>query len=285
MTLESMNELDLKLNLLKGSTIKVGNLSIKPYTLDKVVEFGYTEYMNNIQLMSLTKSDFIESVDDLEKRVMLMEQEDKLTTFDFYTKLGGQEMLTALIGSLQMIFETSDVRLFANDVIAIGFVESGILVWDEEMEDYISPDEVLDTLGDRDLKLVHRGNFDELVDVIKLQNYIMETTDIKGSDGNPVDEATRRLMERMKKNAERVEQIKKNEKGAPDTEPIDISDIISAVSSKSNSINELNVWGLTLYQLYKKYSRMELIDNYEFSLKAMMKGATEIELKHWSSKL
>ena len=105
---------------------------------------------------------------------------------------------------------------------------------------------------------------------------------------NPVDEQTRKLMEEMEGFRKKVESKKKAQKMAEqggEDEDVDIADIISAVSSKSNSINRLNIWAYTLYQLYDEYSRLELIDNYDFSIRALMAGAEKVDLKHWSSKL
>jgi len=83
-------------------------------------------------------------------------------------------------------------------------------------------------------------------------------------------------MELMRK---KIEGKKKKQQSDDGDGEIDISDIISAVSSKSHSINKLNVWQLTLYQLYDEYARLELIDNYDFSIRAMMAGAEKNRFK------
>ena len=279
MSLKDINELDLKLILQSGQSIFVENLEIKPFTLQEIVSTGYSQYMQKIQWISLTIDDFIEAIDDGMKKSILSEQRENLRTLDFYTKLGGQEMLEGLLLSLSMIFRTTDIRLMEDGVIAINFQKMGIYYIDEDGEMIVN-DEVLATIGEDDLLLIHRDNFDEIVDAIKLQNFLKKPEEAK--EEKYADEETRLLMEKMKRDAERVEKLKK--KGQED-EPIDLADIISAVSSKSYSLNELNIWQLTLYQLYQKYSRLELIDNYDFSVKAMMAGAENIDLKHWSSKL
>ncbi len=94
-------------------------------------------------------------------------------------------------------------------------------------------------------------------------------------------------MEIMENNRKKVEAKKKAKRLAEhgEEEQIDISDIISAVSQKSNTVDIFNIWNLTLYQLYDAYTRLELIDGYEFSIKAMMAGAENVDLKHWSSKI
>lgn len=282
---DELRELDLKLNLLSGSSIKVGNLEIEPYTIEQINNYGYSYYMQNLQWISISIDDFINSVLDLEKRITLNEQRDNLKTFDFYIKLGGQEMLEGLLVAMAMIFKTDDVRVLDGDVIAIDFVKNGIIEFDENGEEFVNKN-ILDSLNEEDMRIVHRGNFDKIVEVVKLQNYISKPSKKSEAELNPANEETRRLQEHMEEMRRKVEAKKKKQQRADDSdEEIDIADIVSAVSSKSNSVNSLNVWNLTLYQLYDKYARLELIDNYDFSIRAMMAGAEKIDLKHWSSKL
>lgn len=281
---KEMEQVDLKLHLLSGNKIKSDNLEIEPYLIEEIRDYGYTDYMMNLQWLTLTVDDFIKSVLDIEKRMMLQAEKSNLKTFDFYAKLGGQEMLEGLLVALAMIFKTGDIRVLSDGVIAIGFVDNGVLYEDEE-GNLVVDDEKLESLTEDEIKLVHRENFDNLVEAIRLQNYLSKPKEkVKGE--NPADEETRQLLEQMKANEEKVNKAKRRQQGNDeDDEPIDISDIISAVTAKSNSINKLNVWKLTLYQLYDEYARLELIDNYDFSIRAMMAGAEKIDLKHWSSKL
>lgn len=280
-----MEEVDLKLYMLSGSSIKVDNIEIHPYTMDEIKNYGYSKYMRNLQWLSITIDDFIKSVLDIEKRMLLEVEKSKLSTFDFYTKLGGQEMLEGLLEALAMIFKTDDVRILEEGVVAIDFVNKGLLVEDDD-GNLVFNHETLDALGEDEITLVHRDNFDNLVEAIKILNFLKKPVDKKKREENPADEATRMLLEQMKKNEEKVQKAKQREKDDNgDDDEIDISDIISSVTVKSNSINKLNVWKLTLFQLYDEYARLELIDNYDFSIRAMMAGAEKIDLKHWSSRL
>lgn len=281
MDFKKLSEVDLKLKLLSGDSIFVENLEIKPYTLKEISEYGYSRYMQNLQWISLSVDDFINSILDEGKRRILEEQKDNLKAFDFYIKLGGQELQDRLMITLAMIFRTDDVNILDDGVIAINFVKLGVFKRDDSGQLFID-EEKLESLNEDEIKLVHRDNFDDIIHVVKLQNYMLKPK--KEPDGNPADEETRKLMEFMKKMREKVE-AKKREQRGQDSADIDIGDIVSAVSSKSNSINKLNIWDFTLYQLYDEYARLELIDNYNFSIKAMMSGAEKIKLRHWSSKL
>jgi len=169
---KDLKELDLKLNMLSGSIIKVDNLDIKPHTLKEINEYGYSDYMNNLQRISISVDDFISSVLDLEKRMILEQEKDNLKTFDFYVKLGGQEMLESLLVALAMIFRTDDVRILEKqDVIAINFVKMGVLVSDKDGVMTVNED-ILDSLNEEEIMLIHRDNFDSVVEVIKFQNYL-----------------------------------------------------------------------------------------------------------------
>jgi hypothetical protein len=199
--------------------------------------------------------------------------------------LGGAELRDKTMTAIAMILKTDDLYVI-DDSIAVGFMEMGILVENEHGELVVDVD-VLDITEQEDLKIVHRGNFDDIVEAVKLQNYLKRPAIKKEErDENPADEATRALMEQMKKMKEKVEKKKQKQReqeGSDDE--VNIATIISAISSKSHSINKLNIWNFTIYQLYDEYSRLELIDNYDFSIRAMMAGAEKIELTHWSSKL
>lgn len=277
-----LKSVDLKLYLQSGSSIKIENLVIKPYTLEEIRDYGYTNYMQNLQLISVSVDDFLSSVEDKNKQAILEEQRANLKAFDFYVTLGGLEFLRKLIKALTMIFRTEDVVLLNKDSIAINFVKNEVLEANEEGELFINY-EKLEALNEEQLTLVHRDNFDEIVEIVKLQNYLTKPKEEK--EELYADEETRKLMEDMERHRKRVEAKKRAQKEADGEEDVDISDIISAVSSKSNSINKLNIWQFTLYQIYDEYSRLELIDNYDFSIRALMAGAEKIDLKHWSSKL
>lgn len=283
---KELKEVDLRLCLLSGSSIKVQNLVVEPYKLREISDYGYTNYMKNLQWLSITLDDFISSVDDEDRQKFLEEQRANLKTFDFYSKFGGKELQDRILEVVAMVFKTEDVRFLDDGEIAINFVKKGILIKDED-GDLVANDEILASLLEEDeITFIHKDNFDDIVEVVKLQNYLQKP-EKKDKPENPIDAETRKLMEDMERHRKRVEAKKQAQKKAEqaDEDDADISDIISAVSTKSNSINKLNIWELTLYQLYDEYARLELIDNYDFSIRALMAGAEKIDLKHWSSKL
>lgn len=282
MQFHDMKEIDLKLALLSGSKIELGNLEIVPYTLKEIKDYGYTKYMSNIQWISLSVDDFINSTFDDRKRKILELSRDNLKAFDFYIKLGGKEMQDKLVDALKMIFKNDDLVVLNDNIVAIDFIKLGIVTLDNKGDIVDVNDEKLGKLSEDEIKIVHRDNFDDIIKIVKLQNYLEQPNEV-AEETLVADEEAKKLLEHMKKMRKKVEEKKKQQ--SDDEEEIDISDIISAVSSKSHSINKFNIWDFTIYQLYDEYARLELIDNYDFSIKAMIAGAKDIDLKHWSSKL
>lgn len=279
---KGLKDVDVKLILLSGSSITVDNIEIVPYTMEEIKNYGYSNYMRSLQLLSLTVEDFMDSVKDLEKRMILEVEKKNLKAFDFYVKLGGEDFQNILLVALSVLLRTDDIRFLDENVLAIDFMKMGVLYEDEFGMMQVNG-EKLESISEDNIKLIHRDNFDKIVEVIKMQNYLMKMDDRTDDEfDNPANEETRLLAEQIKKNRERVKAKKKLQNEDVD---IDISDIISAVCSKSNSINKINVWDFTLYQVYDEYARLELIDNYDFSIKAMMAGAEKVDLKHWSSRL
>lgn len=284
MQFHDMKEIDLKLTLLSGSEIELGNLKIAPYTLREVKNYGYINYMKNLQWISLSIDDFMGSVIDENKRRILEINRESLKAFDFYIKLGGKEMQDKLVEVLKMIFKNDDLRVLDNGIIAIDFVKLGIIIEDDDGNVVEIKDDKLSELDEDKIKIIHRDNFDDIVKIVRLQNYL-EQPEEAVEEEEPADEEARKLLEYMKEMRKKVEEKKRQQSEDGEEANIDIADIVSAVSSKSNSVNKLNIWDFTIYQIYDEYARLELIDNYDFSIRAMMAGAKEVDLKHWSSKL
>lgn len=284
MQFHDMKEIDLKLTLLSGSEIELGNLKIAPYTLREVKDYGYTNYMKNLQWISLSIDDFISSILDENKRKILEINKESLKAFDFYIKLGGKEMQDKLVEVLKMIFKNDDLRVLDNGIIAIDFVKLGIIIEDDDGNVIEIKDDKLSKLDEDKIKIIHRDNFDDIVKIVRLQNYL-EQPEEAVKEEETADEEARKLLEHMKEMRKKVEEKKRQQSEDGEEANIDIADIVSAVSSKSNSVNKLNIWDFTIYQIYDEYARLELIDNYDFGIRAMMAGAKEVDLKHWSSKL
>lgn len=278
------NDLDLKLKLFSGATFKVDNMDIVPYTLKEIIDYGYSRYMQNVQVLSIEKEDLISSIENESNRKALEDQIEEVRAFDFFVKLGGLEMQQLMLMALSMVLRAKDIRILEEkNIVVVDFIHLGII---EEFGDgnYDFNTTKFDEIPDEQIKIIHRENFDEIVNIVKLQNYLSSPEKSEKKESNPADEETRALIEHMEMMKKKV-QDKKRKQQKSEGGDIDMYDILDAVSVKSNSINKTNIFDLTIYQVYCEYARLELIDNYDFSIKAMMAGAKIDALKHWSSKL
>lgn len=282
MNLTGFDDTDLKLLLLSGSSIFIDGIEIKPYTMKEIIsQMGYANYLSKVQVLSLTVKDFINNISDLELRMEMEVKKNELKPFDFFTEIAGDSMFEPMVDALSILLRTDDILMIEQGVLAINFVKRGFVYFDDDGV-LQANSEKIDNAQDNELTYINRDTFDEIVNAISYQNFLKKLT-VQAKNYNPADEETQRLIEQMEKNSKRIREIEKREAQENDDET-DIADMISAIASKSNTLNKYNIWDLTIYQLYDEYSRLEIIDSYNFSLKAMMAGADNVELKHWSSR-
>lgn len=249
-----MKEIDLKLKLFAGRAINAeGYGDITPLTVREVVDVGYSEYMKCLNIMTLTAKDFFEDAPE------------ELHVLELLMIFGGQEIESAFEQALAL------------------FLHGEIILDKDECRAFVKKSE-------DEINVVTKDNYHEIQEVIKWQNYINSFEEKKLENNfDPVDEETRKLKEQMDAVAKRRDELKKKQKqnsssDEEDEGDIDFFDILSAISSKSYSVNELDALNLTVYQVYRKFKRMEIIDQYDISIKSILAGAKDVKLKHWSSK-
>jgi ribosomal protein S8 len=250
-----MEQMDLKLRLFGGESLMAeGYGNIKPLTVRQIVRYGYMDYMKSLNLLCVDKKDLLNDSGGIDEQELA-----EISSLDLIIAFGGEE--------LESEFEK-----------ALAFFLGGETILDkEEVAVYVK-------LSDTEVRKVDGKNFDNIVEVLKWHNYINNFED-KKIDEAPMDERTRKFKERLKKLQKQRDEIKKKKSQEDeDSSDLDFYDIISSISSKSHSINELNVMDLTVYQVYSKFKRMEVIDQYDISIKSILAGAKDIKLKHWSSK-
>lgn len=122
---------------------------------------------------------------------------------------------------------------------------------------------------------INKENFINFVKIIKLINCVNSEDDTEQRYNS---EKAREIADKLKKSKEKRENVSNNE-------VITLDDIVSSVASKHPSYNLFNIWDLTVYQLYDQYKRLNLIDQYQINVSAMVQGAEIKNLKHWSTKI
>lgn len=247
-----MATIDNKLQLLLGRPISVNDfLQVRQFKLGEIVDMGFETYLYKVSFL-------LRGVDEFMKMLV-----DSPNYMDLYMQ---KNQLTALY--LHVMFCENDAyrEMFIDSLSFVLGVEPDSIV--------IGTDGVQYILSDNDVKLITEIDFDKIVETVKISNGFTKADTDDGTD--PYDEKTKRMLEKMKMNRERVEQIKAKERD----DNRDISDLVSAVTVMSNSINKLNVHEYTLYQIYDENSRLYTIENYRMSVKSSMFGADN-EITDW----
>jgi hypothetical protein len=180
--------------------------------------------------------------------------------------------------------DSKDLDINAFDIVAIHGGDELREELEKALKLFLGDDAIVDVrkkiiyVGDR---VIDRENFDKVREVLKWQNALKKF----GEDSTTEEEeseSVRRIKEKLKRGRDLVAKAKKEESEDGD---IDLADILRAVASKSFSLNKLNIYDLTIFQLYEEFKSLELLDQYELSIKSLMAGAKDVNWKHWSSKI
>lgn len=247
-----MDNIDLKLKLFGGRPIHAqGYGDITPLKIRDIIDIGYTEYIKYLNILTLDVEDFLEKA-----------PEEEVSVLDLLLSFGGEE--------LEQILEES-LAFFLGGEIVID--KDNLRVFVKRNEDNIV--------------IIDNKNYSAIQEVVKWQNYINSFDEKNIDNFKPADDETRKLKEEMDALAKKRDELKKKQSGNAEDEEqddMDFFDILSAISSKSYGVNELNVLDLTIYQVYRKFKRLEVIEQYDISIKSILAGAKDVKLRHWSSK-
>lgn len=246
----SPETVDLKMRLLAGEPVYVGDIPIKPLSLRKISQLGYSKFQQSIGIISMTLDEMIESIDDFEIQAHLKVERHLYKVFDMY--MLSDKMQELVLKSFSLLFQTENV------IIDGELLDDMSVVIDEKY-------------------VINRDNFDDVVSMIQLQNNPEKSVSDE-DEYNPANELAKSIAEKLKRSKEIVEKSKALDS---DGDGLTIPDIISAVSAMSNSLNKLNIWDLTIYQLYDEFARLTKIDNYRLQIQASM-WSSDIEIEHWS---
>lgn len=263
MELREMSEIDIGLTLLSGKSFMIDNLEVIPKKLSEIQEIGYDNYLMSLQGLMLTKELISESLNENAVKIIEEETSDagKNTIFDYYIRYAGKEFLNLLGLGLGLVFSTQDIILKGDTIL----IDS-----EQRQED-----------SSETLKIISRDNFEWIVKAIKLQNNF--PIDYKeAQESTPKNERARLLREQMEEAEKEVNARKQKQSQGSSSIPFD--SMISAITTKSQSINKFNIWDLTIAQIYDEFERLNVIDNYELNIQAMLAGADVEELTHWASK-
>lgn len=254
------SEVDLKMNLLYGGSMTSERLNVKPLTIRRIMEMGFSNYNRYLSILTLDKKSVTKDdpiYDGMSLGEIIIKSGNSFLINSF------SEAMCAFLGE-----KVEDVLVHET----LGFVFGG-------MDTNRNPE---------DCNVVNANNFLDFIQIIKYQNCLTDPSQkyIDKTPMNPADEKARRILEKIKKGKEMVEQAKASASTKKDgSSNTDFADVISAVSTKSNNYNRNNIWDATIYQLYDEYKRLEAISSYDINIAAMIQGAKINDLKHWSAKI
>lgn len=119
-------------------------------------------------------------------------------------------------------------------------------------------------------------NIELIQAIVRIANQV-KTQNVE-EEYNPADEQTRKIIEEM---------LARRKKKPKPKSTMNMHSIISGLASKSNSINHFNIGGLSVYQLYDSFHRLEVIENYHYTMVGIYTGNVDSKKinynkMHWS---
>ena len=183
-----------------------------------------------------------------------------------YTKY--QQMLNVYILELEDIVkeipeEFNEIKIFdlllnsgVSDLLE-NLLSSIYIFFKPNIIDVINNEIILDD------KKINRDNWDYICEIIKMQNCAKRA---EKEEYNPGNERARKFIEKLNKMKQELPKIKSD---------ITLPSMISGVAWKAQNINIKNIWDLTIYQLYDALNRLNLIDDYQFTLTGIFAGTVD----------
>jgi hypothetical protein len=232
-----MDRLTLEMKLLKGSPIEFQNVGIiYPVTLKEIADgIGFMKYNQYLSVIALDKYDIKEQLQTTED----------IEVFDFLVinaLKGAEDYKKLIIESLSWIFREP-----------IHVDEFGFF--------YLGKTE--------DQRIIHKGNFQELVGLVMQMNHIeREEDEFAELEANAANEQARKMIQRLRENKRELKKHVKN-KG------IDLISMLSGIAWKCSNVNIFNIWDLTIYQLYDAYYRICVVDEYNNTMRGLYAGTID----------
>lgn len=235
---------DVRLRLLKGEPIPLGRIGyIYLPSLGEITEIGYENFLKYMNTFTMNES-------TIEKAEM--------SYYSFLVE--GSKInddLKELASKSMSFFLRKEVK-YSKAINAFYVLEDN----NEEQK--------------KKTILIDEDSFNFLKKIVKLQ------VDIEGEDVTEDNPANEKAKELLRKKREAKEKVARAKQKHDHSEPLDLADLVSILSVNSN-INILQVWDLNLYVFYNQFRRLQLLDEYETSLKALFAGAKsdKVDLKDW----
>jgi hypothetical protein len=228
-------------------------LTGKPIEID---DFGYIYPLTLGQIVDKNYMDYIQylNVFCFKKEQFMEKPPEELLIFDFLM-LAEDEYVHELLGkSLEFFLQEKITIIKEKFLIAVGSTKEN-------------------------LKFINRKNFEDICYVIQIQNYMRSIDD--DIDVFQKNDKAKEIQSKLHHSREEIKRLKNKENENIES---DFYDLLSALSVKGN-INKKDLLNYTMFQIYDDYKRLMHIDQYDTNILALMQGAKNVKLKHWSSKI
>ena len=263
---EIVISVDDKLNLSLGFPVKINDeLSVRQYTVGDVARIGFEHYLDKITFLLREVDEFMKMLVESPNYMDLYLKKNELTEYEL-------QVMFCVNEEYQEVFKECLCMVLGLDTNEISVGGDGIYYTLSNNDSKLM--EGLDGLAKR----ITEQEFAKILEIVKVSNGFQKIE--SAEDEDPYDDKARHMLEKLRRNREKVDQIKAKETG--DSGKRDIADIISAVTVMSNSANKLNIKDYTLYQLYDENTRLYAIENYRLAVKASMFGG-DGEITDWGA--
>lgn len=249
--------------LIRGLSYKIEKVSVKLPSLEEVFDMGVDLYLERLYSIimdydPIRAHDFFqgeESYSDFDIFLMLLLSDEKFKE-NFFEAL---ELFTSdrfILGE-DMIVSVRK-KLPNGETVPMSSQEEG------EVVPYAPLTET-----------IWRG----LREVLSLAHWVplpRETPKLTGKSAE--------IAAKLRRNKEEVARIKAKS-GSKDS--IEVYELISSFCACSPSYNLFNVWSLSYYQFFDQLKRIQLKEEYEYSLEQILAGVDpkKLDIRHWTSSI
>lgn len=249
---------ELNLKLLRGKPFTLDKIgTLYPLSLDEISDIGETKYYQYLSIATFDAKE-VQNIKDNSEKIELSTFELILTNFLYGEN--NADFKENFIKSLSLFFreEVTFVKEYA--IFVLGLESS-------------NP------------RVINNKNYELVKYVLKKQNCLLPYEENKKY--NPASDRAREIMLKIKQTQEDLEKIKRKEQEQTN-DSLTLFDLVSILCSNGeNGINILNVWDLTFFQFENQFKRLQMIEEYDVNIQALLHGAdsNKIQLNHWMGKI
>jgi len=245
----------LKSKMLRGNSIIIPNVgTLKAYSIGEIIDYGDSQYFVDIFKVIFNLSD-IKDQEFIEKANI--KSEFQLIVLN---SIQDKEYRDYICRVLSMIFDEN-----------VSFNPDGL-------DSFFYIDRI------EDERRINSSNFEEIVNIIKLQNGMHVENENK-----IVDEKTKQLLARRAELRKKLDKAKGIVEDEENGKPFSLESSISILASGGIGVNIFNVYDLSLYAFYNQLNRLKMQDKFRTDIKwltsGMLKDPDELEIKHWMEEI